>query len=128
MKSLKFILFILIVSSITLSIFLFINISTRPKEYLVDQNNSTGEVQELKVIEEVKDTEETEDIDTHSLAEDHGNGLIKAPPINLDIDTYTNLSQFRKEASRLAKKFPDTFFTCKNTSSKLVALTFDDGP
>lgn len=69
-----------------------------------------------------------EDLDTHSPYKKIDNGFVEETPIALDDDIKKHLNDFRNKANRLAKRHPDTFFTCGTISERVVALTFDDGP
>lgn len=113
MKRSKYVVLFASIFSIAFFIFIFIKNIKPP---------SDGDIhhRDKPIAEEEQDT-----LITYKKIE---NGFIEKPSISLNKDMEEKLSRFRMEASSLAKKFPNTYFTCVDATDKVVALTFDDGP
>jgi peptidoglycan/xylan/chitin deacetylase (PgdA/CDA1 family) len=54
--------------------------------------------------------------------------FVREIPIQLEPEIDEHLAQFRSKAKLLNQEFPDSFLISLDTSEKIIALTFDDGP
>ena len=73
-----------------------------------------------------QDSQDDKEIQTGHLP--NSGTFVREVPIQLDPEMEEHLAQFRSRAKLLNREFPDSFLISLDTSEKIIALTFDDGP
>lgn len=89
-------------------------------------SNKSDFIQSNSIREPKHNLKNTSDIQAGQMPD--SNVFVRQIPIQLEPEIDEHLAQFRSKARLLYQEFPESFIISLDTSEKVIALTFDDGP